>query len=216
MAPLHDARALVFDLDGTLVDSLDDIALHLNAVLVERGLPVRARDEVQEWVGHGAEQLVTHAVPDPADVTEALAAFRAHYRARPVVHTRVFDGLADVLDRLAPGRTLAVLSNKPHELTVAVVDALLRRWSFPVVVGMRAGKPHKPDPAALLGVAAELGIAPRDCVMIGDSEVDIATARAASVPCIAVSWGLRAVAVLEAARPSFLVHTPDELGALFA
>ena len=210
------ARALIFDLDGTLVDSLDDIALHLNAMLVGRGLEPRSRAEIGEWVGYGAEQLVIRAVPHPEDVADALAAFRASYRARPVVHTHVFAGLQAVLDDIARDRKVAVLSNKPHELTVAVCDALLARWSFAAVVGQRAGRPHKPDAAALLEVAAQLAVAPGECVMIGDSEVDIQTARAAGVPSVGVSWGLRPLAVLEAARPDFVVHTPEELRALFA
>ncbi|HVK88807.1 MAG TPA: HAD-IA family hydrolase [Kofleriaceae bacterium] len=213
---LRDARALIFDLDGTLVDSLEDIALHLNAMLVARGLAPRSRTEIAEWVGYGAEQLVVRAMPHPEQVAEALAELRAYYRARPVVHTRVYAGLASVLDAIAAGRKLAVLSNKPHDLTVAVVDALLARWPFAVVAGQRAGRPHKPDPAALLDVAAELAIEPSACVMIGDSEVDVATARAAGVPSIAVSWGLRPQQILVAAGPDHLVHAPAELGALFA
>ncbi|MFN0252534.1 MAG: HAD family hydrolase [Kofleriaceae bacterium] len=212
---LRDARALVFDLDGTLIDSLPDIALHLNRMLVERGLVERPLAEIGEWVGYGAEQLIVRAVPHPEDVAEALAQFRAHYRARPVVHSRVFDGLAEVLDALAVGRKLAVLSNKPHDLTVACADALLGRWSFSVITGQRSGKPHKPDPAALLEVAAQLAIEPSACVMIGDSEVDIATARAAGVPSVAVSWGLRPRDVLVSAAPDHIVDTPRSLGALF-
>jgi phosphoglycolate phosphatase len=214
-APLRAARAVVFDLDGTLVDSLGDIMLHLNATLVERGFAARSRVEVGEWVGYGAEQLVTRASPRPELVAELLARFRAHYRERPVVETRVYPELDRALDSIAGGRTLAVLSNKPHDLTVSVVEALLGRWSFPVVAGQRAGRPHKPDPAALLEVAAELSIDPRDCVMVGDSEVDIATARAAGVRSVGVSWGLRGLDVITAARPDFLVHAPAELAALF-
>jgi len=210
------ARALVFDLDGTLVDSLDDIMLHLNAALAEKGLSTRTRAEVGEWVGYGAEQLVVRAVPHPEMVADMLARFRAHYRARPVVHTHVYAQLGAVLDRISVGRKLAVLSNKPHDLTVEVCDALLRRWPFAVIAGQRAGKPHKPDPAALLDVCSELALAPEECVMIGDSEVDIGTARAAGVPCVAVSWGLRSLDIIEAARPDHLVGTPVELAALFA
>lgn len=206
----------MFDLDGTLVDSLDDIALHLNAMLADRGLPTRAREDIQAWVGHGAEQLVRRAVEDPAQVPEALATFRALYRARPVVHTRIYDGLATVLDRIAPGRILAVLSNKPHALTVTVVEAVLGRWPFAVVVGQRIGHPHKPDPAALREVMTALAVEPSASVMVGDSEVDLATARAAGVASVAVSWGLRSLPILEAAQPDHLVHTPAELGALFA
>lgn len=213
---LTDARALVFDLDGTLVDSLDDIMLHLNSALAEQGIATRSRAEVGEWVGYGAEHLVVRAVPHPEMVADTLLRFREHYRARPVVHTQLFPQVAEVLDRISAGRKLAVLSNKPHDLTVAVCDALLRRWPFAVIAGQRAGKPHKPDPAALLDVCAELAIAPSQCVMIGDSEVDIATARAAAVPSIAVSWGLRALDILTAAQPDHIVHTPAELAALFA
>jgi phosphoglycolate phosphatase len=214
--PLRDARAVIFDLDGTLIDSLPDIALHLNAMLAGRGLPPRPLVEIGEWVGYGAEHLIVRAVPHPEELAAALAEFRTLYRARPVVHSHVFAGLADQLDVIAAGRKLAVLSNKPHDLVVACADALLGRWPFAVVAGQREGRPHKPDPAALLDVTAALAIDPRDCVMIGDSEVDIETARAAGVPNIAVSWGLRAVDFLVAAKPDHLVHSPAELGALFA
>lgn len=214
-APLRDARAVIFDLDGTLIDSLPDIALHLNTMLATRGLEPRSLVEIGEWVGYGAEQLVVRAIPHPEQLAEALEEFRAHYRARPVVHSRVFEHLAPELDAIARGRKLAILSNKPHDLTVACADALLGRWPFAVVVGQRSGKPHKPDPAALLDVASALAIDPRDCVMVGDSEVDVATARAAKVSSVAVSWGLRAVDILVAAKPDHLVHTPRELGTLF-
>lgn len=212
---LRDARALVFDLDGTLIDSLPDIALHLNTMLAERGLAARPIDEIAAWVGYGAENLVIRAIPHPEQVADALAQFRAHYRARPVVHSRVFDELGEVLDAIAVGRKLAVLSNKPHELTVACADALLGRWAFSVVVGQRAHKPHKPDPAALADVIEQLAIEPSQCVMIGDSEVDIAVARAAGVPSIAVTWGLRPLDVLVAAKPDYIVDTPRSLRALF-
>ena len=215
--PLRDTRAIVLDLDGTLVDSLADIADHLNAALVDRGFPVRSRDEIRAWVGHGAENLVARAVPRPPDgVREVLARFRARYAERPVVQTALYPGLAAALDAIAPGRELAVLSNKPHDLTVAIAAALLAPWPFAVVAGQRAGRPQKPDPAALLEIAAALGVAPAACVLVGDSEIDVATARAAQIPAVAVSRGLRGVEVLRAAGPDHLVATPAELVALFA
>jgi phosphoglycolate phosphatase len=121
-----------------------------------------------------------------------------------------------VLDALAARYQLAVLSNKPHALTVEVMAQACARWPFAVIHGQHPGRPYKPDPAALLGVARGLGLEVTQCVLVGDSEVDIATARAAGTTSIAVSWGLRPLPVLVAAHPDHLVHTPAELAALFA
>lgn len=215
MSPLADIRAIVFDLDGTLIDSLGDIVTHLNDALVDHGLPVRTDAEIGEWVGYGAEQLVARAVPGPALVQPVLARYRERYQARPVIATRLYAGLDRVLDQLADRHRFAVLTNKPHDLTLDVVATLLARWRFEVVSGQRPGHPHKPDPAALRAIAEALGTGLHACAMVGDSEVDIATARAAGAPSIGVSWGLRPLAVLAAAAPDHLVHTPGELGALF-
>jgi phosphoglycolate phosphatase len=212
---LKDVRAIVFDLDGTLVDSIADIVAHLNAALVDHGLVTHDIADIGEWVGYGAEQLVVRAVPRADLVVPVLATFRARYRARPVVDTHVYRDLPPVLDALAARYPLAVLSNKPHELTVAVCTALLSRWPFAVIHGQRADHPRKPDPAALHAVAGELGIDVKACALAGDSEVDIATARAAGAVSIGVSWGLRPLGVLTDARPDYLVHAPHELGVLF-
>ena len=120
-----------------------------------------------------------------------------------------------MLDALAPRFRLAVLSNKPHELTVDVCGALLARWPFAAIAGQRPDRPHKPDPQALVAVAGELGFDVTACALVGDSEVDIATARAAGAPSIGVSWGLRPLAVLVDAKPNFIVHAPAELATRF-
>ncbi len=204
--------AVIFDLDGTLVDSLDDIALALGRALADAGLPPPPRPRVRAWVGDGARSLVARALAGRADVDAVLARFRDHYRAHPVVHTRVYDGVAAVLDAVvAAGRRLAILSNKPDDLTRTVADALLAAWPFAVVRGHRPDHPLKPDPAAALAVAAELGVAPARCTFVGDSEVDVATGRAAGMRTAAVSWGLRDRAVLAAAGPDHLVDAPAEL-----
>ncbi len=211
---IRDCRAVVFDLDGTLVDSLGDIISHLNGALVDHGIPSRTPAEIGEWVGYGAAQLVQRAVPDEATASVVLETFRARYRERPVIATKVYDGLAAVLDALAP-RKLAVLSNKPHDLTVKVVEQLLGRWPFAVVHGQHPDRPHKPDPGSIRTVCAELGIPATEAVLVGDSEVDIATARAAGIRGVCVTWGLRNPAELRAAGPDVAVDTPAQLGALF-
>lgn len=213
---MRSARAVIFDLDGTLVDSLPDIIAHLNGAMTDHGLPARTPVEIGEWVGYGAEQLVQRAVPDAAQVPAVLATFRARYKARPVIDTKVYDGLPAFLDALARNHKLAVLSNKPHELTLSVVDQLLSAWPFAVVHGQRADRPRKPDPEALLAVCRELDVAPSDVVLVGDSEVDIQTARAANTRGICVSWGLRDPVLLRAANPDVMVDTVAELSALFA
>jgi phosphoglycolate phosphatase len=210
-------RAIVFDLDGTLVDSLDDIAGHLNTALVESGFPARTRDEIRGWVGHGAGYLVARAVGDADHASAVLARYRDHYRASPFGRTHVFAGLDVALDALAGrGRVLGVLSNKPHELVVKIAEHLLARWPFGAVVGEQPGRARKPDPDAVLALAQELGVPPDRCAYVGDSEVDVATARNAGMTGVAVTWGLRDASALVLAKPDYLVSTPAELAQLFA
>jgi phosphoglycolate phosphatase len=204
------ARALVFDLDGTLVDSLGDIAHHLNDSLAERGLPTHDPAQIGTWVGEGTDKLVERAVARPELRDEVAAAYRTRYRAHPVVHTHVYAGLPDVLDGLTV--PLAIVSNKPHDLTVAIAGKLLAKWPFRAIAGERSDRPRKPDPAMVVAVLGELGVAATDAAMIGDSEVDVATARAAGMRSIAVTWGFRPREKLAGADA--LIDSPAALGAL--
>ena len=207
--------AVLFDLDGTLVDSLDDIATALDASLADHGHRTFDRATVRDWIGGGARQLVAQALEAQGggDVDRVLASFRTHYAAAPVVHTRVYDGIASVLDAL-DGLPLAILSNKPHALTVAIADKLLARWPWRVVAGAREGVALKPDPAAALAIARELGIPASRCAYVGDSAIDVAMAQAAGMYAVAVAWGFRPRAELVAAKPALLVDTPDQLRSL--
>jgi len=202
--------AIVFDLDGTLVDSLDDLATALGAALVEHGLAPASRDTVRGWIGGGARNMVARAAPHARDAV--LARFHHYYAASPVAQTRLYPGVPEVLDHfVAFGITLAILTNKPHPLALRIATALLESWPFAVVSGERPGLPLKPNPDGALQIAAELGISPARCALVGDTAIDIATARAAGMLPVAVTWGFRPRAELVAASPAILVDTPAEL-----
>ncbi|MBA3453519.1 MAG: HAD-IA family hydrolase [Deltaproteobacteria bacterium] len=212
-------RAVLFDLDGTLIDSLADISSALCAALADHSLAQPTIDTVRTWIGGGARNLIVHAIdaarlaPDMVDVV--LARFRVHYAAAPIVKTRLYPGLAPVLDELVVADLrLAVLTNKPHDLAVRICGPLLAPWPFGMIVGQRAGVALKPDPGAALQIAAELGVPPEDCAFVGDSAVDLDTARAAGMRAVGVSWGFRPRDELEACNPWLLVDDPAGLRAL--
>jgi phosphoglycolate phosphatase len=209
MAPI---RAAIFDLDGTLVDSLDDIASALGAALAAHGLPVPDVAAVRAMVGDGARVLVERAVAGRAEVAPVLATFRDAYRARPIGTTRLYPGMAEALDALAAaGLTFAIASNKPHDLTRHLAEALFASWPFVAIYGARPELPLKPDPTVALCCADELGVAPARCAFIGDTAIDMACARAAGMRAIGVSWGFRPRAELEVATPHAVIDTPSTL-----
>lgn len=185
--------ALIFDLDGTLVESLPGIAASLNRALALHGLPTHGEAAVRGFIGDGAKMLVTRALaPGEAalHLDSVLRAFAEDYAVSWQDGTRPYDGIIGLLaDLRARGIPMAVLSNKPHAFTTEIVAKLFPEHTFAAVLGNREGLPHKPDPTGALEIAATLGIAPENCVLIGDSTMDLDTARNAGMPCIAVTWG---------------------------
>jgi phosphoglycolate phosphatase len=186
------AQLVVFDLDGTLIDSRRDLADATNALLIERGgapLPV---DEVARMVGDGAALLLRRALAavglDPAS-PDALPRFLELYDERLLHHTRPYDGIPAVLETLAAETPLAVLTNKPRAATERVLDGLGLRPFFRWVHGGDGPFPRKPDPAALLDLAAAAGADPAHTVLVGDSAVDLATARAAATQLCLARYG---------------------------
>ncbi len=207
-------RAIIFDLDGTLVDSLDDIAGALIEALADHRFPAPALETVRSWVGGGARSLVARAVPAER-VDAVVESFYAHYAAHPVVHTRMYDGLAMVLERCVEKQVaIAVLSNKPHDLTIAICARLLAAWPFAVIAGQRTGVPMKPSPEPARAIAATLGVPVEACALVGDAPTDVACADAAGMQSVAVTWGYRPRAELVAAQPKWLADTPADLLAL--
>lgn len=207
-------RGVVFDLDGTLLDTLEDIASAMNAVLSAAGLPSHSLEAYRGLVGWGASDLVRRAAPD-GDHDALLAGFRARYY-RDGLHgaTRPYEGVPQLLQALVVRKVpVAVLSNKPHEPTVSVVGHFFADIPFVAVLGARPEAPIKPDPTVALAIAEGLGVAPSECAFVGDTEVDIETGRRAGMRPIGVSWGFRADSLAPAGAERVL-DAPDELLAL--
>ncbi len=187
-------RFAIFDLDGTLADTLTDIALTMNAVLTARGYPDYTLDDYRRFVGNGVAMLSRRVLPEEdADLSpEIVADFRKLYPGRMFDNTQPFPGIPEVLDSLTEaGVGLAVLSNKPHAMTTEMCARLFSRWSFDPVWGQMPEWPVKPDPSAALEIARLRGVDPAECVFVGDSGVDMATGKAAGMRSLGVLWGFR-------------------------
>jgi len=188
--------AVLFDLDGTLLDTLADIGGSMNSVLEDLGLPIHPLDCYRRFVGDGVVMLARRALPtdrrDEDTVAEAVARMRAIYGTRSRQRTTIYDGITELLDGLeARGVAKAVLSNKPHELTVSLVAEMLGRWSFAPVVGEREGVARKPDPHSAREIAGALGVVPERILYLGDTPTDMQTAKAAGMAPVGAGWGFR-------------------------
>lgn len=212
-------RAALFDLDGTLLDSLADIGTAMNHALALHGLPTHPLSRYRDFVGEGVTQLARKASAGQAgaDVSEEvlgalLADYRAYYDAHLTEHTQPYPGVREVLARLAEeGVRLGVLSNKADAFTRRLVAHYFPDVPFGAVYGERAGVPRKPDPTGALGLAAELGVAPAECAFVGDTPIDMGTARAAGMYAVGVCWGFRGAEELRAHGAEALAATAEEL-----
>ena len=210
-------KCCIFDLDGTLLDTLPTIKYHLNNTLTAYGLPPATDSDTRIYIGDGAYQLIYRAftargVNDAEMIAKALAEYKAAYDASPYYLTTVYDGIEEMLDRLsAAGVTLAVLSNKP-DLAAGLVVGKFLPDRFDVVRGGRDGVALKPDPAAALSMLSELGFSPDECAFIGDTSVDITTGRnMGAALSVGVLWGFRDRAELTAAGADVIVSTAVEI-----
>jgi len=208
--------AIIFDLDGTLLDTLADIGGSVNTVLAQFDFPTHELDAYRYFVGDGVGTLFARALPedqcDAQVVKQCVVAFQREYRRQWNVHTRLYEGIREMLDDLTRRRwKLAVLSNKPDEFTQSCVRHYLSAWRFEVVFGQREGVPRKPDPTAAKEIAALLAVSPQRCVYVGDTSIDMQTACNAGMRPVGVLWGFRTREELQMAGARHLIQHPRQL-----
>jgi phosphoglycolate phosphatase len=209
-------KAYIFDLDGTLIDSLADIAESINRMLDGRGYPRCAAGDFTQMIGDGMEKLVERALPEQAR-TESLILtcveeYRAHYDQLWQDQTRPYAGIVEMLAALkARGVKLGVISNKAHRFTVPMTEHFFGPAVFDHILGQRAEVPRKPDAAGAHEMAAALGLATADLAYVGDSGIDMAFAKNAGMLGIGVSWGFRSVEELREHGADLIVNHPAEL-----
>jgi len=212
-------EAVIFDLDGTLLDSIEDIAEASNRVYGSRGLAPFSIEEMKRLVGEGAEELVrkvfaARGIPAPGDdeIAAILRDYRREYETVWRAHSRPYAGVPELLSGLArSGVRTAVLSNKAQMFTAVMVAELFPAHHFDIVRGALPGVPLKPDPAPALAIAAELGVAPAACAFVGDTSIDMLTARAAGMCAVGARWGFRTAEELRSSGADILAASPTDI-----
>ena len=213
-------KAIIFDLDGTLLDTLQDIVNTLNTVLSLHDYPVHTLDKCRFLVGHGMRELIRKALPDGADtpdnIDRLLKEFLIHYEDNWYVNSRPYAGIAALLDMISErGIKMAILSNKADHFTRLCAESLLGSWNFNVVMGHRLGIAHKPDPEGAMIVARMLDEDPSEILYVGDSGIDMLTASRAGMYPLGVLWGFRPKSELLEFGAKTLVQRPAEIIDMF-
>lgn len=210
--------AVIFDLDGTLTDTLADLKNSVNFALNHFGFPERTTEEIRNFVGNGVRRLIYLSVPENTseEVSEScLSVFKEHYAANSLVETKPYDGIIDMLKTLKKHEIkTAVVTNKMHSAAVDIVGCFFGDL-IDVTVGQIDGIAQKPQPDGIYKVLEMLGVSKEKSVYVGDSEVDCITAKNAGVPCIGVTWGFRSKDVLLENGADFIAETVSELNNLF-
>jgi phosphoglycolate phosphatase len=207
-------KAIIFDLDGTLVDTLDDLTEAMNQALMYLGQPARTREECREMIGRGLPEFVKSALPAEAGHLKdaLLRKMREIYLGICLNRTKPYDGIRDVLSACqGKGIGLGVLSNKVHDLTVRITEYYFGKETFCQILGQKMNIKPKPDPQPVSLLLEKMNIKPANVLYIGDSEVDVQTARNAGVDCIAAGWGFRSIEVLRQAGAKIVLVKPLEL-----
>ena len=204
---------VIFDLDGTLLNTLDDIGDSMNRVLAYHGLPTHPPDAFRFLVGEGSGRLVEKAIP-PAEAHRQkalLCDFIEDYSHNWNHKTHIYPGISEMLDQLKPNYNLCVLSNKPDKFTKACVSHYFPPDHFAVVRGHVEGFPRKPDPHGVYEISKLLNKPVNDFVFMGDTKYDVQTAKGVGIPCVGVTWGFRPQSELEEYGVDYVIHHPSEL-----
>ena len=207
--------SIIFDLDGTLLDTLDDIAESVNSVLISHRFPLHSNESYKLFLGNGLYNLISKSVPEntaKSVIQDCSEAFKEIYSNNWKKNCCPYKGISTMLANLSDqGIKLAVLSNKPHAFTCLFVDEFFPKDMFRVVFGQRDGVEKKPHPAGALDIAKILQSRPENTLFVGDSDVDIQTGRAAGMGTAGVSWGYRSVEELIENRAEIIVNSPSEI-----
>ena len=209
-------KAVIFDLDGTLCYTIDDLRTAMNAMLEEKGYPVRSKEEIYAAINFGSREFVRRSLPeelraDEDEVTGCHKLYSSHYDIHYLDSTYPYAGIPEVLEKLrAKGLKMGVLSNKGDSHTKKMVSKLFREGLFDEVLGGSERFPHKPEPQSALWMASQLGVEPREVLYVGDSNIDMETARNAGFFACGVTWGYRDELVLTSSGASALVRDPKE------
>lgn len=208
-------KGIIFDLDGTLADTLPGITNALNEVLTLNGFPPITVEKCKTLVGHGVENLVESAIPEfarnPEIISICVSKMKETYKRYAIEGTVLYPFIPAFLDKLTMmGYRLFLLSNK-HELAVNIIkEKLLNRWSFEIAIGNSGYLPLKPDPSAIFHILKETSLKAEEVCMIGDGETDIQASRNAGITVISVGWGYRSPDYLQSFRPDFILTHPDD------
>ena len=208
------AKAVVFDLDGTLIDSLPDIADNVNIALEKFGAPKRTIEEIRSFIGNGAKNLIEKSFGGLTEeqLSERLSFYNKLYTASGSPKTHVFDGVGEVLVALKKrGYKIAILTNKPQITTNNVYETYLKQYDFDKVVGQKDGVKIKPDPTVLLEMLAEMGVEKSDAYFVGDGDADVQVALNAGVKSVSVLWGYRDKDYLEKLGAKIFVENTAQL-----
>lgn len=210
-------RACIFDLDGTLTDTLESLTYSVNKTMEKLGERSITSEQCRQFVGDGAKALIERTLRAAGDeeltrLEQAMEVYGKVFSVNCTYNVKPYDGIVEMLDSLRErGIKVAVLSNKPHLQTIDVVTEILGKERFDCMNGQREGVKRKPDPAGVFEIMKELGVNKEECLYIGDSDVDMKTAIRAGVTSVGVSWGFRSREVLKEAGADYIIDTPKEL-----